>query len=90
MRESRTFLDVDDWRAHLARAGEHLHVYLDGVDVTRGAFQADFFEDGVHGQVWRYKRNAQGHHYLDPERPREAAYEVLFGVLVIAPGDPWR
>lgn len=83
-----TDLDVPGWRAHLAATGDVLHVYLDGVDVTEGSYRARFCEDGQHGHVWRYKRNAAGQHYRDPAVGR-AAFEVRFGVLTLAPGAPF-
>jgi hypothetical protein len=81
-----TLLDVEGWRAHLARTGETLHVYLDGVDVTRGAYRAAYFEDGIHGEVNRYTRNADGQYYRDPATGTVAS-ETLTGVLVILPGE---
>jgi hypothetical protein len=90
MTEARliTWLDVPTWRAHLATTGEVLHVYLGSVDVTRDSSRAVFCEDGIHGYVWRYLRNAHGQHYRAPGADH-AAYQVLFGVLTIAPGDPF-
>ena len=84
-----TILDVPEWRRHFSRTGESLRVYLDGVDVSRGSYRAAFYEDGIHGEVWRYRVNADGRHYYDPAI-RGCAREVLVGRLVIAPGEPYR
>jgi hypothetical protein len=84
-----TWLDVYCWRAHLALTGETLHVYLDGVDVTQNSFRAVFHEDGRHGNVWRYKRNADGQVYCAPGTLCPAV-EVLTGLLALVPGEPFR
>lgn len=82
-----TVLDVPRWRAHLMTTGEVLHVFLNGVDVTKDSTRAVFCEDGIHGWVWRYLRNADGLHYRDPATGR-AAVEVLRGELRLVPGAP--
>lgn len=88
MREQIRFLDVEGWRRHHALTGESLHVHVNGVDVTKDCFRAIMHVDHIHGDVWRFKRDAAGRHYLDGTG--RVAHEVLTGILVIEPGGPIR
>ena len=60
-------------------------VFLDGEDVSNRCYLAIApAEAGVEGpgQVWLYKRNAEGHFYLEGEgEARDAAREVRVGMV---------
>ena len=84
-------LTVDGHRAHAAATGEHLHVYLDGVDVTRNCYEAD----DVAGYVLVYCRDEREHKRLDatgalhvtPDGGECGACRLhVRGDVVIAPG----
>lgn len=81
-------LNVQDWRQHKEQTGEFLHIYVDGVDVTKDSFFVSIDEDGVYGEVHRYKRNAEGVRYLVENQ--SVAREILVGAVEIRPGDPFN
>jgi len=77
------------WRILDPAAGTHASVFLNGEDVSKRCFQAIVPEQaGIEGpgQVWLYKRNPDGHFYIEPETKLspggpKAAHEVLEGVV---------
>jgi len=75
-------LDVDGHRRHLELHGETLHVLVNGVDVTRTAFWASV----PTGEVFVFKRDVDGRHFIDPYTGT-AAKELLRGVVSIVPGE---
>lgn len=86
--EPITYLDVDLWNKHLARTGEHLHVRLDGEDVTTRCFRACRYVDRINGDVWLFKVNDEGHKYIDRATGKPAT-EMRSGRLDIEPGGPF-
>jgi hypothetical protein len=82
-----TFLDVDGWNKHHADTGESLHVYVDGVDVTKHCYRAIMHADHIHGDAWVFKVNEQGRHYFDREA-NDVARELLTGFMRIEAGAP--
>lgn len=71
-----------DVRRHLlfSHKGIHLHVWHQGVDVTRRCYFADDTNDGV---AYLFKHDASGRPYVDPET-RHAAIETVYGITLTA------
>lgn len=78
-------LTPDVWQRHLATTGEHLHVFLNGRDVTKDCVYASIDE----GKVTHLLRNAEGKFYCawpgaDPAR------RTVSGTVTFKPGGPLR
>lgn len=84
-------IDIERHRAHRAETGETLHVYLDGVDVTRDCYLADDTRGTVHlicRDEARHQLHGTGRAHLDPKNLHDACRLHRRGRVVIAPGDP--
>ena len=66
-------IGIHEWRK-LDNRGVHLHVYINGQNVTKRTRWAD----DLSGEISLLKVNEEGRHYVDLET-HEAAKEVLFG-----------
>lgn len=66
-------IGIDEWRL-LDNRGVHLHVYINGQNVTKRTQWAD----DLSGEVSVLKVNEEGDHYRDP-KTQDVAREVLFG-----------
>lgn len=83
-------LTVDGWRAHKSQTGEHLHTYVNGVDVTWSCYESD----DVEGYALVYCRDPEHHSYL----VQSGALHIgsgsgvcamrIEGDVVIKPGEP--
>ncbi len=80
----RSLASHDDWIEHVHRTGEHLHVYLNGEDVTRRCYRAVFHENRVEGDVWLYVQR-EGRAYFDPDLPG-VPRELRTGLMSIQAG----
>jgi hypothetical protein len=77
-------LTPEGWILHHYRTGEHLHVIVNGEDVTGRCATADERA----GVATCYRLNTQGHKFL--ELSGFVAMETLRGDVAIVPGEPLR
>lgn len=54
-------------------------ILVNGVDVTKRCYTADEEE----GKAYCFKHNAEGHVYVEPNNPPQAAQEILEGKVEI-------
>lgn len=97
----RRHLDPGGWRVHYSTTGEALHVFLDGVDVTRDSFEAQEGDDiAAFGNVSAAAgpgaldletilgRGWVRRHVRTAEGEHTGLKEILFGRVEFVPGAP--
>jgi hypothetical protein len=75
-------LTVEQWNEHREKTGEHLHVYLDGQDVTLRCRLAD----PIRGVVELYRLNARRMKFFEGGK---IATMFLIGRVEIKAGEPF-
>ena len=84
-------LTVDAHHWHLRQTGETLHIWAQGVDVTRNCYEANDVEDYALvyclDETHHRDRRASGHQHIDVAWQRPCRLRIEGGIVIV-PGDP--